>query len=170
MPVQVQQECEATGFLAITGHGISLCQLEQLFAASRKLFDLPLEVKLQLVVKDMKAGRGYEISPEHKTYMQMCKRQLVPPGRNNKHIDSGHFVCRCGILVPNALQLSTDPGFAVGGVFGAASNDGLDGGGRPFIMRHHCIDTCSTVQHIPYTHAALSSTYRKGPAGILLYT
>lgn len=95
---QVQQECEATGFLAITGHGISLCQLEQLFAASRKLFDLPLEVKLQLVVKDMKAGRGYEISPEHKTYMQMCKRQLVPPGRNNKHIDSGHFVCRSSIF------------------------------------------------------------------------
>lgn len=88
MPAQVQRECEATGFLAITGHGISLCQLEQLFAASRKLFDLPLEVKLQLVVKDMKAGRGYEISPEHKTYMQVGVH--APGGGTNRQEQQAH--------------------------------------------------------------------------------
>jgi hypothetical protein len=73
----VQRECEATGFLAITGHGISSQQLAALFTAARQLFDLPLETKLQqMVVSDMQAGRGYEISPEHKAYMQVCLSTL----------------------------------------------------------------------------------------------
>jgi isopenicillin N synthase-like dioxygenase len=69
--LQVQQECEATGFLAVTGHGISIQQLQQLFSSARQLFDLPFDIKMQMVVRDMKAGRGYEISPEHKAYMQV---------------------------------------------------------------------------------------------------
>lgn len=70
-PLQVQLECEATGFLAITGHGISTGQLQELFAAARQLFDLATEAKMQLVVSQMKVGRGYEISPEHVRYMQV---------------------------------------------------------------------------------------------------
>lgn len=69
--LQVQQECAVTGFLAIRGHGISTDTLQQLFATARQLFDLSYEQKMQLVVKEMKAGRGYEISPEHKAYMQV---------------------------------------------------------------------------------------------------
>lgn len=68
----VKRECAATGFLAITGHGISSQQLAALFAAARTLFDLPLETKLQQSVAGMMAGRGYEISPEHKAYLQVC--------------------------------------------------------------------------------------------------
>lgn len=68
---QVQQECASTGFLAIQGHGISTDTLQQLFATARQLFDLPYEQKMRLVVDDMKAGRGYEVSPEHRAYMQV---------------------------------------------------------------------------------------------------
>lgn len=68
---QVRQECESTGFLAITGHGISDQQLQQLFDTATQLFDLPIDLKSKLTVKDMQAGRGYEISPEHKAYMQV---------------------------------------------------------------------------------------------------
>lgn len=68
---QVQQECACTGFLAVTGHGISTGQLQQLFAVARELFDAPHEDKLKLVVDGMMAGRGYEISPEHNAYMQV---------------------------------------------------------------------------------------------------
>lgn len=67
---QVQQECLSTGFLAVTGHGIADIQLQQLFEAAERLFDLSMEAKQQLVVQDMQRGRGYEISPEHKQYMQ----------------------------------------------------------------------------------------------------
>jgi isopenicillin N synthase-like dioxygenase len=70
-PCQVRQECESTGFLAITGHGISDQQLQQLFDTASQLFDLPYDTKCQLTVRDMQAGRGYEISPEHKAYMQV---------------------------------------------------------------------------------------------------
>lgn len=73
---QVQQNCLETGFLAVTGHGISDEQLQQLFAAARRFFDLPLTAKMEHVVGDMQQGRGYEISPEHKQYMldyaQVC--------------------------------------------------------------------------------------------------
>lgn len=75
--VQVQQECAATGFLAIQGHGIPAAQLQQLFATAKQLFDLPLQDKMRLTVQDMQAGRGFEISPEHKSYMQVCLEVLL---------------------------------------------------------------------------------------------
>lgn len=65
----MRAECEATGFLALTGHGISRAQLAALFAAARPLFDRPLAEKQAWVVNDMRSGRGYEISPEHKEFM-----------------------------------------------------------------------------------------------------
>lgn len=67
----VRQECTATGFLAIQGHGIEEQQLRQLFSAAERFFDLPLDAKMQLVVENMQRGRGYEVSPEHKQYMQV---------------------------------------------------------------------------------------------------
>jgi hypothetical protein len=69
---EVQRECLVTGFLAITNHGITPGQLAQLFASARQLFDAPMQLKQALVVQDMQAGRGWEISPEHKAYMQVC--------------------------------------------------------------------------------------------------
>lgn len=85
--LQVQQECEATGFLAITGHGISTQLLQQLFSTARQLFDLPYEQKIQMVVNDMKAGRGYEISPEHKAYMQVMHSRHL----SCRHASTGRY-------------------------------------------------------------------------------
>jgi isopenicillin N synthase-like dioxygenase len=63
-------ECEATGFLAVAGHGVDDAALRALFAAARVLFDRPLADKRALVVEGMARGRGYEISPEHREFMQ----------------------------------------------------------------------------------------------------
>ncbi|KAF6262954.1 hypothetical protein COO60DRAFT_556367 [Scenedesmus sp. NREL 46B-D3] len=71
----VRRECLSTGFLALEGHGLRQAVLLQLFAAAERFFDLPLDDKMQLVVQDMQRGRGYEISPEHKAYMQEYKQQ-----------------------------------------------------------------------------------------------
>eukprot|EP00878_Enallax_costatus_P012004 GHUV01012533.1.p1 GENE.GHUV01012533.1~~GHUV01012533.1.p1 ORF type:complete len:253 (+),score=74.71 GHUV01012533.1:170-928(+) len=95
---QVQHECLETGFLAVTGHGIEDTQLQQLFLAAEHLFDLPLDVKLQLVVEDMQRGRGYEISPEHKQYMQQYaeahqQRQCCPEPSAAAGILSERFCC-----------------------------------------------------------------------------
>jgi isopenicillin N synthase-like dioxygenase len=47
----VRQECLATGFLALEGHGLQEQLLQQLFAAAEQFFDLPLNDKMQLVVQ-----------------------------------------------------------------------------------------------------------------------
>jgi hypothetical protein len=67
--MQVRAECEATGFLAVVGHGIHEARLRAVFASARALFDRPLTEKQGLVVEAMTRGRGYEISPEHREYM-----------------------------------------------------------------------------------------------------
>jgi hypothetical protein len=121
MLLQVQQECAATGFLAITGHGISNQQLQQLFATARQLFDLSYEVKMQLVVKDMQAGRGYEISPEHKAYMQVGVWCSFCHGRWGTVM----FVRSLGMRLPGALTRMTTWLMQRGGVVPGAVFDAL---------------------------------------------
>eukprot|EP00892_Ulva_mutabilis_P008272 jgi/Ulvmu1/5817/UM025_0074.1 len=65
---QVKHACEHTGFFAITGHDCPATALTATFDAARPLFDLPKLEKQRLVVRGMRAGRGYEVSPEHREY------------------------------------------------------------------------------------------------------
>lgn len=66
--VQVRQACEHTGFFAVTHHGCPPAALTATFAAAQPLFDLPAAAKHRLAVRGMRAGRGYEVSPEHDGY------------------------------------------------------------------------------------------------------
>jgi len=68
MLVQIQHACEHTGFFAVTHHGCPIADLTGTFTAARPVFDLPRQAKQQLVVHGMRAGRGYEVSPEHHAY------------------------------------------------------------------------------------------------------
>lgn len=64
----MKQACEHTGFFAVAQHGCPTAALTATFAAARPLFDLPKRDKERLVVRGMRAGRGYEVSPEHLAY------------------------------------------------------------------------------------------------------
>jgi hypothetical protein len=66
--VQIKEACEDTGFFCISGHQCTPGALEAVFHASRPFFDLPKSRKLDYVVRDMRAGRGYEVSSEHREY------------------------------------------------------------------------------------------------------
>lgn len=66
--VQVKAACEDTGFFCISGHQCNPGALKAVFEASRPFFNLPKSKKLQYVVSDMRAGRGYEVSSEHLDY------------------------------------------------------------------------------------------------------
>lgn len=48
-----------SGFLAITGHGISPGLLDQMMTVTSEFFDLPTEEKMRCVVEDRAANRGY---------------------------------------------------------------------------------------------------------------
>jgi len=56
----VREACTETGFFQITGHGISEELLADLFEASKKFFDLSLEVKKGLDVNKNAGRKGYD--------------------------------------------------------------------------------------------------------------
>lgn len=56
---QIDRACRQIGFLAITGHGISARQLEQMFALSQRFFDQPLEEKLKIELVNSGNHRGW---------------------------------------------------------------------------------------------------------------
>lgn len=69
--------CEDTGFFCISGHQCTPGALEAIFETSRPFFDLTKSRKLDYVVAAMRAGRGYEVSSEHRDYeqwLQACAR------------------------------------------------------------------------------------------------
>ena len=45
---QIRDACEGTGFFYLAGHGIPQAQIDGIFAASRRFFDLPLEERLKV--------------------------------------------------------------------------------------------------------------------------
>src|SRR6058998_970075 len=64
----IRRACEETGFLVVTGHGIDPALVEEIDAASRVFFDLPLEEKLRL--------RGDELRPDRPIYRPMKSESL----------------------------------------------------------------------------------------------
>lgn len=56
----VRNACMSVGFFSLVGHGLPRKMQNDLFAAAKKLFDLPLEEKLALRHPRLK-NRGYEL-------------------------------------------------------------------------------------------------------------
>ncbi|GBF93571.1 hypothetical protein Rsub_06291 [Raphidocelis subcapitata] len=102
---QVRRECESTGFLALRGHGLDPSLLSALFSSAAALFDLPLADKEALAVAGMKAGRGWEVSPEHREAMAAFAR----------------------LRAAGALRLGGGPYGSGGSGGGSSSGGGIDG-------------------------------------------
>jgi isopenicillin N synthase-like dioxygenase len=56
---QIREACEGTGFFYLAGHGIPQTQIDGIFAASRRFFELPLEARMKLKLTP-KQNRGYQ--------------------------------------------------------------------------------------------------------------
>jgi len=56
---QIREACEGTGFFYLAGHAIPQAQIDGIFAASRRFFDLPLEERMKLKLTP-KQNRGYQ--------------------------------------------------------------------------------------------------------------
>ena len=52
--------CEAIGFLGVTGHGVDPGLVDGVFAATRRVFDLPMEEKMAKAWDDDHVNRGYD--------------------------------------------------------------------------------------------------------------
>jgi len=63
----VRQACEETGFFQITGHGLPAKIQQDLFAAAKKFFVLPMEDKIKLDCRKTPGHRGYDVL-ESQTY------------------------------------------------------------------------------------------------------
>ena len=57
---EIRRACMASGFFYITGHGIAEAELDQLFAASKQFFALPLAEKEKLITTSKPIVRGYD--------------------------------------------------------------------------------------------------------------
>ena len=66
--MQLAEACGSTGFFAVTGHGCCMATVASCMHAAQPFFDSPLAYKEQHIVDGMRAGRGYEVSPEHAAY------------------------------------------------------------------------------------------------------
>lgn len=56
---QVREACEGTGFFYLARHGVPQAQIDSIFAASRRFFDLPLEERMKVRLNP-KQNRGYQ--------------------------------------------------------------------------------------------------------------
>jgi isopenicillin N synthase-like dioxygenase len=56
----LREVCEATGFFYVKNHGIDPVLQDAVFAASRRFFALPLEVKREVEMRGADMERGYE--------------------------------------------------------------------------------------------------------------
>jgi len=55
----VDQACQSSGFLALTGHGVPIDLMQRMLDVSQEFFDLPVEEKLRSHSDDVAANRGY---------------------------------------------------------------------------------------------------------------
>lgn len=60
MAATLRDACERSGFFYVSGHGIEPALIEQVFAASKRFFELPMTDKLAVDKAQSKANRGYE--------------------------------------------------------------------------------------------------------------
>ena len=56
---EVDRACSTTGFLALTGHGVSTDLMQQVLDVSQAFFDLPVDQKMAYFLDDAAANRGY---------------------------------------------------------------------------------------------------------------
>jgi isopenicillin N synthase-like dioxygenase len=56
---EIRGACEGTGFFYLASHGVPQTQIDAIFAASRRFFDLPLEQRM-MVKLNPKQNRGYQ--------------------------------------------------------------------------------------------------------------
>jgi isopenicillin N synthase-like dioxygenase len=57
--MEIREACERTGFFYLAGHGVPQTQIDGMFSASRRFFDLPLERRM-MVKLNPKQNRGYQ--------------------------------------------------------------------------------------------------------------
>ncbi|MBR0752170.1 isopenicillin N synthase family oxygenase [Bradyrhizobium jicamae] len=57
---EIHRACRETGFFYVAGHGIPLQLVRNQFDAARAFFDLPIEQKMALHMKNSPASAGYE--------------------------------------------------------------------------------------------------------------
>jgi len=55
----VDHACMGSGFLAVTGHGVSVDLMQRMLDVSQEFFDLPVAQKMKYFMDDAAANRGY---------------------------------------------------------------------------------------------------------------
>lgn len=56
---ELDRACAGSGFLAITGHGVSIELMDRMLDTTGAFFDLPFETKMQSNLEDLTRNRGY---------------------------------------------------------------------------------------------------------------
>ncbi|MGH1490256.1 MAG: isopenicillin N synthase family dioxygenase [Acidimicrobiales bacterium] len=98
---EVDQACAGSGFLAITGHGVSPSLMTRMLDTIQAFFDLPLETKLSSTLEDLTRNRGYT-PPESEALSYSVGvesppdlfeafnigREVPPPGETPEAIDT----------------------------------------------------------------------------------
>jgi isopenicillin N synthase-like dioxygenase len=74
---EMDRICRATGFLAVTGHGVAPSLVEETWAAARAFFDLPLEAKMR--VRMPFTGYPYGYSPYAGEALAQSRGSATPP-------------------------------------------------------------------------------------------
>jgi len=57
---EVKKACSQYGFIQVKGHGVPIAAQRSILECSKRLFDLPQDVKDTLSLKNNPARRGYE--------------------------------------------------------------------------------------------------------------
>lgn len=76
-PEDVDRACRATGFLSVSGHGVSEALIEETFSVARRFFDLPVDEKMRVALAGPKARYGY--SPLAGETLSRSRGEPSPP-------------------------------------------------------------------------------------------
>ncbi|KAK1311976.1 S-norcoclaurine synthase 1 [Acorus calamus] len=77
----LKQACLDSGFFYVINHGISQGFMDEVFAHSKRLFDLPLEEKMRLLRND-----------KHRGYTPMFDQTLDPDNQLNGDYKEGYYI------------------------------------------------------------------------------
>ncbi|KAF6164148.1 hypothetical protein GIB67_010118 [Kingdonia uniflora] len=91
----LKQACLDCGFFYVVNHGISEEFMEEVFAESKRLFDLPLEEKMRLLRNE-----------KHRGYTPILDELLDPEKQVNGDYKEGYYI---GVEVPNDDPKSLRP-------------------------------------------------------------
>ena len=139
--MQVAAACEHTGFFAVSGHGCDMRNLNALMQHGRAFFDSSSEYKDAHIVDQMRVGRGYEISPEHRGYEDLIGRFLRAERRCSNLRDQ--------------IRAHEEPSVRQGRMSGACHADSL--------LYISMLATCCNMQKVQSTAASpagLPAAYR----------